>query len=251
MRNLHQIILQEYGLEVLPLFRDWERLQLRASNYKNHRIFTLRCIHKDLVLVSIKLKTTIKTEKARKIIKIAERNLLQARIKYLNGILDTIAKQTEICRSKIVSILSTAMFSKHQDFIEKVGEIRFIKVKNRQVNKFNNLIRKEGNVTGLASNFSQADRHPPGQHGFPGSQCSPPHSTPSQGSPSQEGDSLVSQAGSQAGTSQAGHSLVSSQADRQTNASLPRDSTTSQESSTSQVGRLVPPSWGQCYFPGS
>ena len=47
------------------MLKDWERLQLRASDYKNHRIFTLRCLHKGLIPVSIKLKTTIKTEKAR------------------------------------------------------------------------------------------------------------------------------------------------------------------------------------------
>ena len=63
-----QIILEENGLEALHLFRDWERLQLRASNYKNCRIFTLRCIHKELVPVSRKLKTTLRTDKARKII---------------------------------------------------------------------------------------------------------------------------------------------------------------------------------------
>ena len=39
------------------------------------------------------------------------------------------------------------MFRKCQGFIEKVDEIRFIKVKNRQVNKFNNLVKKEGNIT--------------------------------------------------------------------------------------------------------
>ena len=40
----------------------------------------LRCIHKELVAVSIRLKTTIRTEKARKIFKTAEKQLLQARI---------------------------------------------------------------------------------------------------------------------------------------------------------------------------
>ena len=80
-RNLHQIILQEYGLEARCLFRDWERLQLRASDYKNHRIFTLRCLHRELIPVSIKLKSTLKTEKAKKIIRKAEKDLLQARVK--------------------------------------------------------------------------------------------------------------------------------------------------------------------------
>ena len=129
MTNLHQIILQEYGLEVLHLFRDWDRLWLRALDYKSSRIFTLRCIHKDLVPVSIKLKTNIKTDKAKKIIRNVERNLLQARVKAINSILDNVSKQTELCRSKIVFILSTQRFRECQSFVEKVGEIRFNKVK--------------------------------------------------------------------------------------------------------------------------
>ena len=165
MRNIHQIILEESGLEALCLFRDWERLQLRASNYKNHRIFTLRYIHKQLVPVSVNLKTTLRTDKAKKIIKNTERNLLQARVKALNSILDNVGIQTQLCRSKLVSILSTQRFRECQGFIEKVGEIRFNKVKQRQVNKFNNSLRKEGNITGVSTQLitfspSQTGRQP-------------------------------------------------------------------------------------------
>ena len=90
MRNLHQIILQEYGLESQHLFRDWETLWLRESDYKNHRIFTLRFLHKDLVPVSIKLKSTLKTERAKRIVRKAEKDLIQARIKAINSILDNV-----------------------------------------------------------------------------------------------------------------------------------------------------------------
>ena len=65
----------------------WERLQIRDCNYRNHRIFTLKCIIKSLVPVSIKLKTTIKTEKPRKIIRKVERDLLQAGIQSINRLL--------------------------------------------------------------------------------------------------------------------------------------------------------------------
>ena len=128
MRNLHQIKLQEYGLEAQCLFRDWERLWVRASNYKNHRIFTLRCLHKELTPVSIKLKSTLKTEKAKKIIRKAEKDLLQARVKAINSILDNVAKQAELCRSQLASILSAQRLRECQNFIEKVGEIRFTKL---------------------------------------------------------------------------------------------------------------------------
>ena len=152
MRNLHQIILQEYGLEALHLFRDWERFWLRASNYKKHRIFTLRCIHKDLIPVSIKLKSTLKTEKAKKIVRKAEKDLLQAKVKAINSILDNVAKQTELYRSQLASILSEQGLTECQGFIEKVAEIRFTKVKQRQLNKFNNLLnKKEGNITRVNS----------------------------------------------------------------------------------------------------
>ena len=148
MRNLHLILLQEYGIEARHLFREWERLQLRTSDYKNHRIFSLRCLHKDLVPVSIKLKSTLTTSKARQIIKKAETDLLQARAKAINNILDQVAKQTEECRARLASIISAERLRECQDFINKVSEIRFTKVRQRQLNKFNiSVTKKEGNIT--------------------------------------------------------------------------------------------------------
>ena len=148
MRNLHLILLQEYGIEARCLFREWERLQLRTSDYKNHRIFSLRCLHKELIPVSIKLKSTLTTSRARQIIRKAEKDLLQARVKTINNILDQVTRQTEECRTKLASIISAERLAECQGFINKVSEIRFIKVRQRQLNKFNNLItKKEGNIT--------------------------------------------------------------------------------------------------------
>ena len=130
------------------MLRLWEKLSLRASDYKNHRIFTLRCIHNDLIPVSIKLKSTIKSTRAKQILRKAEKELLHARIKSINFILDNTSKQLEECRSKLVTIVSTQKLRECQDFVDKVSETRFNKVKQRQLNKFNLLtIRKEGNIT--------------------------------------------------------------------------------------------------------
>ena len=131
MRNLHLILLQEYGIEAWCLFRDWERLRLRASDYKNHRIFTLRCLHKDLVPVSIKLKSTLTTAKARQIIRKAEKDLLQVRVKAINNILDQVAQQAEECRMQLESIISAERLTQCQGFINKESEIRFTKVRQR------------------------------------------------------------------------------------------------------------------------
>ena len=159
MRNLHLILLQGYGIEAQCLFREWERLQLRTSDYKNHRIFSLRCQHKDLVSVSINLKSTLTTSKARQIIRKAEKDLLQARVKAINNILDQVAKQTEECRARLASIISAEKLRECQGFINKVSEIRFTKVRQRQLNKFNILVtKKEGNITRAnASNLTQSN----------------------------------------------------------------------------------------------
>ena len=51
-----------------------------------------------------------------------------------------------------MSILSTQRLKECQGFSEKVGEIRFNKVKQRQLNRFNNLLnKKEGNITRVTS----------------------------------------------------------------------------------------------------
>ena len=87
----------------------------------------------------------------------SETQLLQARIKSINSILDNNAQQRELCRSKLASIFSTSNFRKCQVFVEKVGEFRFNKDKNRQVNKFNNLVhKKEGNITWETSQSNRA-----------------------------------------------------------------------------------------------
>ena len=148
MRNLHLILLQEFGIEARHLLREWERLQLRFSDYKNHRIFSLRCLHKDLIPVSIKLKSTLDTPRTRQIIRKAEKDLLQARIKAINNILVQVDRQIEECRVKLASITSAERLGECQDFINKVSEFRFNNVRQKQINKLNHLVsKKEGNIT--------------------------------------------------------------------------------------------------------
>ena len=134
MKNLHKVILEQHGREVLWLFKDWERFQLRDCNYRNHRIFPLKCISNELVPVSLRLKTTIKRERARRIIRKGEKDLLQARVKSINGTLGDNAKQRELSRSKLAFLVSTSTMEKCQQFIDKVGELGFLKIKDGLIN---------------------------------------------------------------------------------------------------------------------
>ena len=167
MRNLHLIILQEFGIEARRLLREWESLPLRSSDYKNHRIFSLRCIHEELIPVSIKLKSTLDTPKVRQIIRKAEKVLLQATVKAINNILDQVDKEIQDCRAKLASIISQERLEQCQGFINKVSELRFNKVKQRQINKLNHIVsKKEGNITIISNNTSlnRQVQSPPSSH---------------------------------------------------------------------------------------
>ena len=199
MRNLHLIILQEFGIEARRLLREWERLRLRSSDYKNHRIFSLRCIHKELIPVSIKLKTTLDTPRARHIIRKAEKDLLQARIKAINNILGQVDRESQDCRDKLASIISQERLEQCQDFINKVSELRFNKVKQRQINKLNHLVtKKEGNITSNSNNITlnRLVQSPPNtRNPTPATALLPPgegdNSPPATGHPPPEGNSSL------------------------------------------------------------
>ena len=173
MRNLHLNILQEFGIEARCLFREWERLQLRSSDYRNHRIFSLRCIHNELIPVSIKLKSTLDTPKARQIIRKAEKDLLQAQVKAINNILDQVDREIQECKAKLASIILAERLEECQGFINKVSELRFNKVKQRQINKLNHLVsKKEGNITN--NNITNPINR---QVQFPTNSCNPTPAT--------------------------------------------------------------------------
>ena len=196
MRNLHLIILQEFGIEARCLLREWERLWLRSSDYKNHRIFSLRCIHKELIPVSIKLKSTLDTPKARQIIRKAEKDLLQARIKAINNILVQVERETQDCRAKLASIILQERLEQCQHFINKVSEFRFNKVKQRQINKLNHLVlKKEGNITNNITLNRQFQSPPNSCNPTPATALLPPgegdNSPPATVHPPLEGNSSI------------------------------------------------------------
>ena len=70
-----------------------------------------------------------------------------------------------------MSLVSTSTMDKCQQFIDKVGELRFLKIKERHFNKFNRLLlKKQGNITWfsavpptLAGNPPQGDSTVPTQ----------------------------------------------------------------------------------------
>ena len=75
MRNIHNHLRSEYGIEIVRLLHRWERIEGKMADFKNHRWFSLRCLSNDVILVSIRLRSNIKTPKGQEIIRKTEKNL--------------------------------------------------------------------------------------------------------------------------------------------------------------------------------
>ena len=105
----------------------------------------LRCLNKGLVPVSVRLNSNRKdiSSGARNIIKRARKQLLQERIKCVNGILQDNEGNLAASKSRLFSIVTdTTIQQKCREVIDTVRDVRFIKVRNRQVSKFTRLLHK-------------------------------------------------------------------------------------------------------------
>ena len=58
------------------------------ANFTNHRRFTLKCLKSEVIPVSIRLKTNVRTSKGFQIIRRAEKQLLNERIRSINNTLE-------------------------------------------------------------------------------------------------------------------------------------------------------------------
>ena len=85
MRNLHDSIGREFGLENVTILRKWEQLDKKIADFKNHRRFTLRCLSQRITPNSLKLKSNIKSTKGKRILEGAERQLANEHVRSINN----------------------------------------------------------------------------------------------------------------------------------------------------------------------
>ena len=56
MRSVHSFMKQEYGQESIFLLQQWEKLEKKMANYRNHLRFTIKCLKNEVIPVSMRLK---------------------------------------------------------------------------------------------------------------------------------------------------------------------------------------------------
>ena len=115
--------------------------------YNSNRIFTLKCISYNLVVVSVKLKSSCSkiSPSARKIIEKAERQLMQDRVRGISRTIQGSDNNINNNKTRLASLVTNADLDKCGQFIDKVREDRYDRVKARQVRKFHILCSKSKN----------------------------------------------------------------------------------------------------------
>ena len=139
MRNLHAYINQEYGWGSIFLLRRWEKWEKKMANFRNHRQFTIKCLENNIIPVSIRLKTNIKTTKGLDIIRRAEKQLLNKRIRSINNQLELFMFNRDTCKNQLQERLDKEIMEECEDLIKRIIENRHKLVLERQKSKFESL----------------------------------------------------------------------------------------------------------------
>ena len=106
------------------------------ADFENHQRFSLRCLNKDIIPVSVVLKSNIKTPKGKHIVRKVERALLNERARSINNSLTMFKMQWDTCIITLENVLDRDTLNVCHDFIKIRRERRPYKTLERQLSKF-------------------------------------------------------------------------------------------------------------------
>ena len=119
MRNIHNVIGTEFGWEKVTILRQWEHLEKKIADNKNHRWLTLRCMGQKITPISLKLKSNIKTTRGRQILQRAERQLANECVRAINNTIDTCTWLRDTCMKDLKKSDKSFLFSRMQSIYKQ------------------------------------------------------------------------------------------------------------------------------------
>ena len=142
MRGLIKLLQQRYGKITIETYRKWEKIKIKMSNYRNYLRFSLRCLDRGLIPVSLRLKNLLRTKRGTEIIYKTERRLLNERIKNINMTLKHYEQEGSMYQHDLKQQIEQNWWEECKAEINKVREARHNTVMERQIRKFTKLGRK-------------------------------------------------------------------------------------------------------------
>ena len=118
------------------------------ADFKNHRKFSLRCLSNNIIPVSVKLKSNVRTPRGIYIVRKAEKVLLNERVRMINNTINMFSWHIDTCKEELQRNIKKEDMEECYKFIERQRETRHLKTLERQ-DKFQRLCQK---ITGGCSN---------------------------------------------------------------------------------------------------
>ena len=143
MRGLIKLIQQKYGKIAIETYRKWEKTEIKMSDYRNHLRFSLRCLDRGLIPVSLRLKNLVRTQRGQDIIYKTEKKLLNERIKNINMTLKHYEQEAYMYQHDLKQLIEQQWWEECKVEITKVRESRHKQVLERQTKKFTKLIEEK------------------------------------------------------------------------------------------------------------
>ena len=106
------------------------------ADFHNHNRILLRCLGSGLIPVSTRVKSNIRTPKGRSIIQIAERSLLNERIRSINNTITMLEIQRDTCINKLSGSINKKIMEECTTFIKLRREARHNNTLERQTAKY-------------------------------------------------------------------------------------------------------------------
>ena len=121
----------------------WGKTEKKMANYRNHRRFSIKCLKREIIPVSIKLKTNIHTRKASEIIRRAEKQLLNECIRTINNMIEMNMYKRDSYLHQLEGVLDNETLEDCKKFINRVIEYGHNRVLERQKGKFEALVQQK------------------------------------------------------------------------------------------------------------
>ena len=129
-------------MDILHSVRPFEKTVRKIARFRNHLRFSPHCKHHDVIPVSIRLNRTCQGAQASRILRRAERSLLNTRISDITRELSHLTAEEKRVRSILSDKLSSELMSKTEEIVKQAQFKEHEQCKQRHIKKFTNLIQK-------------------------------------------------------------------------------------------------------------
>ncbi|XP_072033096.1 uncharacterized protein [Amphiura filiformis] len=142
--NLFNHVRQSYGQSTVKHLRDLENCEKKIQRHRNHLVYSLRCRDQKLTPPSLKLRCPVNTNKAKDIIKRAEKGLIRERIRVVNNKIKNLKAKKDQLKDDVNNEIpaESDLGQKIERHLATVSETTYQDTKRRHLQKLEILTKK-------------------------------------------------------------------------------------------------------------